>query len=103
MVKQALSKYGTHTGGLSDVNQAFMAEGHRSLFPRPASSCLLEYPDGQLASLTVLVDCREIPRDMLCGIGLDKNVGDSLTADEMGNATNCQNVDSLSLCFQLFH
>ena len=57
-----------------------------------------EYSSGDLASFTVLVDGQEIPRDMLGRICLDKNVGDDLPADEMGNTSDCQNVDSLTLC-----
>lgn len=40
---------------------------------------------------------------MFCRVCLDKNVGDRPPADVMRNASDCQNVDSLTLCLQLLY
>ncbi len=63
----------------------------------------LENSDSYFAALTVLVDCQQIPGQVLDGIGLNQNVSQRLSADQVMDPINCENVDALTGCLQLFH
>jgi len=63
----------------------------------------LEDSDGYLATLTILVDRQQIPRQVLDSIGLDQNVSKRPTADQVRNTLDCENIDPLTRCLQLFH
>jgi len=63
----------------------------------------LEDFDGYLATLTILVDRQQIPRQVLDSIGLDQNVSKRPTADQVRNTLDCENIDPLTRCLQLFH
>ena len=97
IVKRQPSRYGTEIWlslGLSPTGrfEGFLVGANR-----------LEDSNGYLATLTILVDRQQIPRQVLDSIGLDQNVSKRPTADQVRNTLDCENIDPLTRCLQLFH